>query len=281
MQCDLRKFVVVSVAHPSTAVCYMQRCCVIISRLIGKYVIGIAECLIRSCGQRNRGLSRLRLLQLCQNGRSLSSARGTELRRLYSSIPLALINDRPLLRPGLSAGEGTGWFLVGMSLTLPLASPKTGEKLESQNMETAVLVAVPSRGQPSAETAALDVSTGVEADARCSRCRGRSRDRSVSRGRSRGANLVAALGADLVAVPGVDPAVALEEDPVAILEEDPVAVLEADLVAILEADLVAILEADLVAILGVDPVATPGVDPVAIPEGGLQDHQTAWIMDVA
>ncbi|KAF9797160.1 hypothetical protein SFRURICE_018630 [Spodoptera frugiperda] len=41
-----------------------------------------------------RGLSLL--LQLCQNGRSLSSARRTELRRLYSSIPLALINDRPL-----------------------------------------------------------------------------------------------------------------------------------------------------------------------------------------
>lgn len=52
---------------------------------------------------------------------------------------------------------------------------------------------------------------------------------------------MAALGADLVAVPGVDPAVALEEDPVAILEED----------------------------------------PVAIPEVDLQDHQTAWIMDVA
>ncbi|KAF9823171.1 hypothetical protein SFRURICE_016064, partial [Spodoptera frugiperda] len=32
------------------------------------------------------------LLQLCQNGRSLSSARGTELYRLYSFVPLALIN---------------------------------------------------------------------------------------------------------------------------------------------------------------------------------------------
>lgn len=80
-----------------------------------------------------------------------------------------------------------------------------------------------------------------------------------------GADLVAVPGADLVAVPGVDPAVALEEDPVAILEADPVA----------------ILEVDPVAILGEDPVATPGVDPVAIPEVGLQDHQTAWIMDVA
>ncbi|KAF9824678.1 hypothetical protein SFRURICE_000543, partial [Spodoptera frugiperda] len=35
------------------------------------------------------------LLQLCLNGRSLSSARGTELCRLYSSIPLALLSDRP------------------------------------------------------------------------------------------------------------------------------------------------------------------------------------------
>uniref|UniRef100_A0A2H1WS56 SFRICE_019694 n=1 Tax=Spodoptera frugiperda TaxID=7108 RepID=A0A2H1WS56_SPOFR len=35
-----------------------------------------------------RGLSLL--LQLCQNGRSLNSARGTELCRLYSSVPLAL-----------------------------------------------------------------------------------------------------------------------------------------------------------------------------------------------
>ncbi|KAF9793876.1 hypothetical protein SFRURICE_007407, partial [Spodoptera frugiperda] len=35
------------------------------------------------------------LLQLCQNGRSLISARGTELCRLYSSVPLALISDRP------------------------------------------------------------------------------------------------------------------------------------------------------------------------------------------
>ncbi|CAH0695796.1 unnamed protein product [Spodoptera exigua] len=115
-------------------------------------------------------------------------------------------------------------------------------------METAVLVAVPSRGQPSAEPAALDVSTGVEADTRCSRCRGRSRDRSVSRGRSR----------------GVGPAVALEEDHVVILEEDPVAILEEDPVAILEEDPVAILEED----------------PVAILEVGLQDHQITWIMDV-
>ncbi|KAF9794759.1 hypothetical protein SFRURICE_017449, partial [Spodoptera frugiperda] len=36
-----------------------------------------------------RGLSLL--LQLCQNGRSLISARGTELCRLYSSVPLALL----------------------------------------------------------------------------------------------------------------------------------------------------------------------------------------------
>ncbi|KAF9424759.1 hypothetical protein HW555_000060 [Spodoptera exigua] len=115
-------------------------------------------------------------------------------------------------------------------------------------METAVLVAVPSRGQPSAEPAALDVSTGVGADTRCSRCRGRSRDRSVSRGRSRGADLAAALGADLAVAPGVGLAVAPEEDPVAILEEDPVAIQEED--------------------------------PVATPEVGLQDHRITWIMDV-
>ncbi|KAF9790107.1 hypothetical protein SFRURICE_002472, partial [Spodoptera frugiperda] len=40
-----------------------------------------------------KGLSLL--LQLCQNGRSLISARGTELCRLYSSVSLALFNDRP------------------------------------------------------------------------------------------------------------------------------------------------------------------------------------------
>uniref|UniRef100_A0A2H1W652 SFRICE_033103 n=1 Tax=Spodoptera frugiperda TaxID=7108 RepID=A0A2H1W652_SPOFR len=36
-----------------------------------------------------RGLSLL--LQLCQNGRSLSSARGTELYNLHSSVSLALL----------------------------------------------------------------------------------------------------------------------------------------------------------------------------------------------
>ncbi|KAF9822366.1 hypothetical protein SFRURICE_017641 [Spodoptera frugiperda] len=35
------------------------------------------------------------LLQLCQNGRSLISARGTQLCRLCTSVPLALLNDRP------------------------------------------------------------------------------------------------------------------------------------------------------------------------------------------
>ncbi|KAF9821304.1 hypothetical protein SFRURICE_005770 [Spodoptera frugiperda] len=35
------------------------------------------------------------LLQLCQNGRSLSSASGTELYNLHSSVPLALLSDRP------------------------------------------------------------------------------------------------------------------------------------------------------------------------------------------
>ncbi|KAF9803313.1 hypothetical protein SFRURICE_007159 [Spodoptera frugiperda] len=33
------------------------------------------------------------LLQLCQNGRSLNSARGTELYKLHSSVPLALLSD--------------------------------------------------------------------------------------------------------------------------------------------------------------------------------------------
>ncbi|KAF9794601.1 hypothetical protein SFRURICE_018664 [Spodoptera frugiperda] len=41
----------------------------------------------------HQGLSLL--LQLCQNGRSLSSVRGTELYNLHSSVPLALISDRP------------------------------------------------------------------------------------------------------------------------------------------------------------------------------------------
>uniref|UniRef100_A0A2H1VW85 SFRICE_024933 n=1 Tax=Spodoptera frugiperda TaxID=7108 RepID=A0A2H1VW85_SPOFR len=40
-----------------------------------------------------RGLSLL--LQLCHNGRSLSSARGMELYNLHSSLPLALLSDRP------------------------------------------------------------------------------------------------------------------------------------------------------------------------------------------
>uniref|UniRef100_A0A2H1W4B5 SFRICE_036152 n=1 Tax=Spodoptera frugiperda TaxID=7108 RepID=A0A2H1W4B5_SPOFR len=40
-----------------------------------------------------RGLSLL--LQLCLNGRSLSSARGTALYNLHSSVPLALLSDRP------------------------------------------------------------------------------------------------------------------------------------------------------------------------------------------
>ncbi|KAF9811005.1 hypothetical protein SFRURICE_000073, partial [Spodoptera frugiperda] len=43
--------------------------------------------------QRNWGLSLL--LQLCQNGRSLSSAIGMELYNLHSSVPLALLSDRP------------------------------------------------------------------------------------------------------------------------------------------------------------------------------------------
>uniref|UniRef100_A0A2H1V931 SFRICE_013571 n=1 Tax=Spodoptera frugiperda TaxID=7108 RepID=A0A2H1V931_SPOFR len=35
------------------------------------------------------------LLQLCHNGRSLSSARGMELYNLHSCVPLALLSDRP------------------------------------------------------------------------------------------------------------------------------------------------------------------------------------------
>uniref|UniRef100_A0A2H1VRB0 SFRICE_004295 n=1 Tax=Spodoptera frugiperda TaxID=7108 RepID=A0A2H1VRB0_SPOFR len=88
----------------------------------GKVLLGSSS--VELCPRRLltiRGLSLL--LQLCQNGRSLISARGTELCRLYSSVPLALINDRPhncnsRLRPQIQQEEIKRVFLV-QPLLLP------------------------------------------------------------------------------------------------------------------------------------------------------------------
>uniref|UniRef100_A0A2H1X239 SFRICE_039784 n=1 Tax=Spodoptera frugiperda TaxID=7108 RepID=A0A2H1X239_SPOFR len=64
-----------------------------------------------------RGLSLL--LQLCRNGRSLSSARGTELYNLHSSVPLALLLQ--LCQNGRSLSSARGTELYNLHSSVPLS----------------------------------------------------------------------------------------------------------------------------------------------------------------